>query len=52
MKAEQIHQTRVHFPDLDGLLTDTVDTNTAMRRTNTHLGYRPPTKSTAARWTC
>ncbi|MFC6160417.1 GNAT family N-acetyltransferase [Kribbella jiaozuonensis] len=41
MKAAQIHQTRHDFPDLDGLLTDTVDTNTPMRRTNTHLGYRP-----------
>ena len=41
MKAEQIHQTRLHYPDLDGLLTDTVDTNTAMRRTNELLGYRP-----------
>lgn len=41
MKAEQILQTRIHFPDLDALLTDTVDTNTPMRRTNTHLGYKP-----------
>ncbi|TDO52054.1 acetyltransferase (GNAT) family protein [Kribbella sp. VKM Ac-2571] len=41
MKAAQIHETRRRFPDLDGLLTDTVDTNTAMRRTNDRLGYRP-----------
>ncbi|TDW76916.1 GNAT family N-acetyltransferase [Kribbella pratensis] len=41
MKAAQIHKTRHRFPDLDGLLTDTVDTNAAMRRTNTRLGYRP-----------
>ncbi|WP_432894258.1 GNAT family N-acetyltransferase [Kribbella sp. CA-245084] len=41
MKAAQIQETRDRFPDLDGLLTDTVETNTAMRRTNTHLGYRP-----------
>lgn len=41
MKAAQIHETRRRFPDLDGLLTDTVDTNTPMRRTNDHLGYRP-----------
>lgn len=41
MKAAQIHETRHRFPDLDGLLTDTVDTNTPMRRTNAHLGYRP-----------
>ena len=41
MKAEQIRQTRHHFPDLDGLLTDTVDTNAPMRRVNTELGYQP-----------
>ncbi|MEV5961318.1 GNAT family N-acetyltransferase [Kribbella sp. NPDC051952] len=41
MKAEQIRQTRDHFPDLSTLITDTVDTNTAMRRTNTALGYKP-----------
>ena len=41
MKAEQIRRTRDRFPDLDGLLTDTVDTNAAMRRTNDFLGYRP-----------
>jgi GNAT superfamily N-acetyltransferase len=41
MKAAQIHETRRRFPDLDGLLTDTVDTNTPMRRTNDRLGYRP-----------
>ena len=41
MKASQIHQVRQRFPDLDGLVTDTVDTNVAMRRTNERLGYRP-----------
>ncbi|NIK59455.1 GNAT family N-acetyltransferase [Kribbella shirazensis] len=41
MKAAQIQQTRRRFPDLDGLLTDTVDTNAAMRRTNDRLGYVP-----------
>ncbi|GAA3115326.1 GNAT superfamily N-acetyltransferase [Kribbella aluminosa] len=41
MKAAQIHEVRHRFPDLDGLLTDTVDTNTPMRRTNDRLGYRP-----------
>ncbi|MGZ0145522.1 GNAT family N-acetyltransferase [Kribbella sp. WER1] len=41
MKAAQITETRRRFPDLDGLLTDTVDTNTPMRRTNERLGYRP-----------
>ncbi|GAA1132374.1 hypothetical protein GCM10009630_32930 [Kribbella jejuensis] len=41
MKAAQIQQLRDQFPDLDGLVTDTVDTNVAMRRTNERLGYRP-----------
>ncbi len=41
MKAEQILQTRRDFPDLDALLTDTVDTNTPMRRINAQLGYQP-----------
>ncbi|MEU8223046.1 GNAT family N-acetyltransferase [Kribbella sp. NPDC048915] len=41
MKAAQIRRTRLRFPDLDGLRTDTVDTNVAMRRTNDRLGYRP-----------
>jgi GNAT superfamily N-acetyltransferase len=40
MKAAQIREVRQLFPDLDGLLTDTVDTNVAMRRTNDHLGYQ------------
>lgn len=41
MKAAQIRWTRQRFPDLDGLLTDTLDTNAAMRRTNDRLGYVP-----------
>ncbi|WP_433157342.1 GNAT family N-acetyltransferase [Kribbella sp. CA-247076] len=41
MKAEQIRRARARFPDLEGLLTDTVSTNTPMRRINDHLGYRP-----------
>jgi GNAT superfamily N-acetyltransferase len=41
MKAEQIRQTRDRFPDLDGLLTDTVSTNTPMQRVNDRLGYHP-----------
>jgi GNAT superfamily N-acetyltransferase len=41
MKAAQIRKTRQRFPALEGLLADTVDTNTAMRRTNAHLGYQP-----------
>jgi GNAT superfamily N-acetyltransferase len=44
MKAAQIGQVRRRFPDLAGLLTDTVDTNVAMRRTNERLGYRPQAK--------
>jgi hypothetical protein len=41
MKAEQIREARRDFPDLEGLLTDTVDGNVPMRHTNTHLGYQP-----------
>jgi GNAT superfamily N-acetyltransferase len=41
MKAEQIRQTRDRFPDLDGLLTDTVSTNIPMQRVNDRLGYHP-----------
>ncbi|MGW6281734.1 GNAT family N-acetyltransferase [Kribbella sp. NPDC055071] len=41
MKVEQIRQTRLRFPDLAAVCTDTVDTNTAMRRLNAHLGYEP-----------
>jgi GNAT superfamily N-acetyltransferase len=44
MKAAQIDRVRRLFPDLAGLLTDTVDTNIAMRRTNDRLGYRPQTQ--------
>jgi len=40
MKAESIRRTRSDFPDLAGLLTDMADTNTAMQRINTTLGYR------------
>ena len=39
MKAEQLRQVRSSFPDLDALLTDTVSTNTPMRRVNERLGY-------------
>lgn len=41
MKAEQIRQVRDRFPDLDGLLTDTVSTNAPMQRVNERLGYHP-----------
>ncbi|MEU4194476.1 GNAT family N-acetyltransferase [Kribbella sp. NPDC026611] len=41
MKAAQIRQTRARYPDLSALLTDTVENNTPMRRTNAALGYQP-----------
>lgn len=45
MKAEQIARTRVRFPRLAGLLADTADSNTAMRRINESLGYQPTHRS-------
>ncbi|MFF4710739.1 GNAT family N-acetyltransferase [Streptomyces eurythermus] len=41
MKAESIRQTHRDYPALDGLLTDTVDSNAHMRRINDGLGYTP-----------
>jgi GNAT superfamily N-acetyltransferase len=41
LKAAQIQQVRDRFPKLAGLLADTADSNTAMRRVNDSLGYRP-----------
>lgn len=41
MKAESIRQTHGHYPGLDGLLTDTADSNTHMRHINDSLGYAP-----------
>jgi len=41
MKAESIRQARRDYPDLDGLLTDTADSNAHMRRINDGLGYTP-----------
>ncbi|MFD7607699.1 GNAT family N-acetyltransferase [Streptomyces mirabilis] len=41
MKAESIRQARGHYPDLGGLLTDTADSNTHMRRISDSLGYLP-----------
>ncbi len=41
LKAESIRQAHDRFPDLGGLLTDMVDTNTAMRHVNTSIGYHP-----------
>ncbi|MGW2514573.1 GNAT family N-acetyltransferase [Streptomyces scopuliridis] len=41
MKAESIRRAHGHYPDLGGLLTDTADSNTRMRRINDSLGYAP-----------
>ncbi|MER6446212.1 GNAT family N-acetyltransferase [Streptomyces venezuelae] len=41
MKAESIRHAREHYPNLGGLLTDTADGNTHMRRINESLGYTP-----------
>jgi GNAT superfamily N-acetyltransferase len=40
MKAENIRGTTSAYPDVTGLLTDTVDTNLPMQRINTTLGYQ------------
>ncbi|RSN16951.1 GNAT family N-acetyltransferase [Streptomyces sp. WAC 01325] len=39
MKAESIRQAHENYPNLAGLLTDTADSNTHMRRINDGLGY-------------
>ncbi|MDX2854621.1 GNAT family N-acetyltransferase [Streptomyces sp. PA03-3a] len=41
MKAESIRQAHGDYPNLDGLLTDTADSNAHMRRINDGLGYTP-----------
>lgn len=41
MKAESIRRAHEHHPDLDGLLTDTADSNTHMRHISDSLGYLP-----------
>ncbi|SEN83303.1 hypothetical protein SAMN05216267_101112 [Actinacidiphila rubida] len=41
MKAASVRHAREHHPLLDGLLTDTADTNAPIRRINDALGYRP-----------
>ncbi|MFJ6498634.1 GNAT family N-acetyltransferase [Streptomyces virginiae] len=41
MKAESIRRAHGHYPDLDGLLTDTADSNTHMRHISDSLGYLP-----------
>jgi ribosomal protein S18 acetylase RimI-like enzyme len=40
MKAEAIRQVRERYPDLGGLLADTVESNFHMRNINHALGYR------------
>jgi GNAT superfamily N-acetyltransferase len=45
MKAEAIRLVRARFPDLGGLITDTADSNTVMRRINDRLGYAPTHRS-------
>ncbi len=41
MKAESIRLARTNHPELAGLVTDTADSNTHMRRINDALGYVP-----------
>ncbi|MFJ8141512.1 GNAT family N-acetyltransferase [Streptomyces sp. NPDC096013] len=41
MKSESIRDARERYPHLGGLLTDTADSNTHMRRINDGLGYTP-----------
>ncbi|MEV7794132.1 GNAT family N-acetyltransferase [Streptomyces sp. NPDC087512] len=41
MKSESVRQAHRHYPGLGGLLTDTADSNTHMRRINDSLGYTP-----------
>ncbi|MGP4091692.1 GNAT family N-acetyltransferase [Streptomyces sp. KR55] len=41
MKAESIRLARTNHPELAGLVTDTADSNTHMRRINDTLGYDP-----------
>ncbi|WP_127355293.1 GNAT family N-acetyltransferase [Actinacidiphila soli] len=41
LKAQSILHARTHHPALTGLLTDTADSNTYMRRINDALGYAP-----------
>jgi GNAT superfamily N-acetyltransferase len=41
MKAASITYARDHHPALGGLVTDTADDNTPMRRINAAFGYRP-----------
>lgn len=45
MKAEAIRHTRDRHPGVTGLLTDTADSNVAMRRVNDARGYLPTHRS-------
>lgn len=45
MKAEAIRHTRAAHPGVSGLLTDTADSNIAMRAVNDALGYAPTHRS-------
>ncbi|MFF1650394.1 GNAT family N-acetyltransferase [Streptomyces sp. NPDC058240] len=45
MKTRSILQARESHPGLEGLLTDTADSNTHMRSINDALGYEPTHKS-------
>jgi GNAT superfamily N-acetyltransferase len=45
MKAAAVRHTRQRHPDVPGLLTDTADSNVAMRRVNDALGYEPTHRS-------
>ncbi|MFB9388358.1 GNAT family N-acetyltransferase [Streptomyces coeruleoprunus] len=45
MKAESIRVARTDHPELAGLITDTADSNTHMRRINDALGYVPTHKA-------
>jgi GNAT superfamily N-acetyltransferase len=45
MKAESIRLARTNHPELVGVVTDTADSNTHMRRINDGLGYVPTHKT-------
>jgi ribosomal protein S18 acetylase RimI-like enzyme len=45
MKAESIRRARQRHPELDGLLTDTADSNAPMLGINDTLGYLPTHKA-------
>jgi ribosomal protein S18 acetylase RimI-like enzyme len=45
MKAASIRSTRRRHPGLDGLRTDTADSNAPMRAVNDALGYLPTHKA-------